>query len=141
MLSLLMALSVTAAPTVVEPGKSIAGVSIGMTRAEVEKLHTLKPEGVERAERVGYVSGPLLFLFTPQDKVALVSLELQKTAGIRVGKIVIPAKISAADFAKKLPNCTVSQGSGGQAVHCEPGLDAYDTSGAKFLSWVHLGPG
>lgn len=141
MLSLLMAVSMTAAPIAVEPGKSIAGVSIGMTRADVEKLHKLKPEGVERAERVGYLSGPLLFLFTPQDKVALVSLELQRSAGIRVGKTVIPAKISAADFAKKLPDCTLSDGSGGHAVHCEAGLDAYDTYGSKYLIWVHLGPG
>lgn len=141
MLTTLLVLSMNAAPIPVELGKSIAGIRIGMTRAEVSKLHALKPEGVERAERTGYVSGPLLVLFTPQDEVALVSVELQKTAGLRVGKVAIPAKITAAEFAKKLPNCTVSDGSGGHAVHCEAGLDAYDSYGGTFLVWVHLGPG
>ena len=141
MLTALLVLSMNAAPIPVELGKSIAGIRIGMTRDEVSKLHRLKPEGIERAERTGYVSGPLLILFTPQDKVALVSVELQKTAGLRVGKVAIPAKISAADFAKKLPKCTVSDGSGGHAVHCEEGLDAYDSYGDTFISWVHLGPG
>ncbi len=143
MLTALLMLSMNAAPIPVEVGQSIAGVRIGMTRAEVSKLHKLKPEGIERSGRTGYVSGPLLFLFNPQDEVVLVSLELQKTGGLRVGKLVVPAKISAADFAKKLPNCTLSEGSGGHAIHCGEGagLDAYDSYGGKFVSWVHLGPG
>lgn len=139
MLTTLLVLSMNAAPIPVEMGKSLAGIRIGMTRAEVSKLHKLTPEGFERAERIGYVSGPLLVLFTPEDTVAQVSVDLQKTAGLRVGKVTIPAKISAADFAKKLPNCTVSDGSGGHAVHCEGGLDAYDNYGEKFISSVQLG--
>lgn len=141
MLTTLLVLSMNAAPIPVELGKSIAGIRVGMTRAEVSKLRRLEPEGIARAERTGYVSGPLLILFTPQDTVALVSVELQKTAGLRVGTVKIPPKISAADFAAKLPKCTVSDGSGGHAVHCEAGLDAYGSYGDTFLVWVHLGPG
>lgn len=138
MLTTLLTLSVTAAPIPVEPGQSIAGVRIGMTRAEVGRLHKLTPEGMERAQRTGYVSGPLLFLFDTNDVVVLVSVELQKTAGLRIGKLKVPSRISAADFAKLVPSCTLSRGSGGHAIHCSDGLDAY---GGKFVSSVHLGPG
>lgn len=141
MLSMLLMLSFTAAPISVEPGKSIAGVRVGMPRAEVAKLHTLTPEGIERAERTGYVSGPLLFLFDSKDVVVLVSVELQKSAGLKIGKLKVPSHISAEDFVKKVPNCTMSKGSGGNAVHCTDGLDAYDSYGGKFIEFVHLGPG
>lgn len=138
---MLLSLSLASKAIVVEPGKSIAAVRIGMTRAEVSKLHKLAPDGVERAERTGYTSGALYFLFDAKDVVVLVGVELQKSGGLRVGKVSIPPKISAVDFAKRLPGCTVSDGSGGHAIHCEAGLDAYDSYGDAFVSAVHLGPG
>lgn len=145
MLTAMLVLSMNAAPIQVEVGQSIAGVRIGMTRAEVSKLHKLKSDGIERAVRTGYVSGPLYFLFNDQDIVVLVGVELQRSAGLRIGKLQVPARITAEDFAKRVPNCTLSNGSGGHAVHCgegdTPGLDAYDSYGGKYVTAVHLGPG
>lgn len=141
----MMVVMMAAAPIQVEPGKSFAGVHLGMTLAEVKKLHKLKPEEDARAERTGYTSGPLFFIFNPQDKLVLVGVELQKSGGLRIGKVRVPARITAEDFVKLVPGCTLSMGSGGHAIACgpvgAPTLNAYDSYGSKHLSWVQMGPG
>jgi len=143
MLTTIMVLSMTAAPIPVEVGRSIAGVRLGMTRAEVGKRHPLTPDGAERVERTGFVSGPLYFIFDAHDALVLVGVKLQQSPGLRIGKLKVPPKISAADFAKLIPGCVLSEGSGGRAVHCGEGigLDAYDVYGEKDVSSVQLGPG
>jgi len=138
---LMLTMVMAAAPIQIEPGKSIAKVSVGMTRAEVAKLHTLKADGIDRAERTGFVSGPLYFIFNMQDVVVLVGVELQKSGGVRIGKVSVPAKISAEDFVKRVPNCTLNDGSGGHAISCDDGLKAYDSWGGKYVEVIHLGPG
>jgi hypothetical protein len=135
---LMMAMLMAAAPIQIEPGKSIAKVSVGMSRAEVAKLHKLKSDGIDRAERTGFVSGPLYFLFNAQDVVVLVGVELQKSGGVRIGKVQVPARISAEDFVKRVPNCTLSDGSGGHAISCGDGLNAYDSWGGKYVEAIHL---
>lgn len=146
-LSLLLALAAAPTPLTMVYGESIAGVKIGMTRAEVEaKGHVLSPEGVERDHRIGFTSGPLLFLFDDAtNTVVLISVELQRTGGLRVGKVNVPARISAVDFAKKVPGCRLEKGSGGNALSCTDGagrtFNAYDAYGEKWVSSVHLGPG
>lgn len=134
-------------PVTVVFAESIEGVKPGMTRAEVKKAgHRLTPEGVDRLVRVGFFSGPLLILFdATTDKVVLISVELRRTGGLRVGRQLLPPTITPQEFAKRLPNCVVSVGSGGNAVACTDDhgrvLNAYDSAFRGPVQWVHLGPG
>ena len=143
MLTITLSLLLTV-PIPVEVGHSVAGIRIGMTRAEVARRFTLKPDKIVREGRQSFTAGALYFSFDMQDVLVLVGVELQKSPGLRIGKVRIPARITAADFAKKL-NCALSEGSGGRVVHCEAadgtGLDAYDSFGETFISAVHVGPG
>ena len=106
-------------PVPVVIGESIAAVRLGMPLADVQGLgFKLSPEGVDRADGHGWVSGPLLFIVDEKEKVFTVSLDLRKSNGAKVGKSVIPAAASLDAIAKLLPGCTLSNGSGGRALAC-----------------------
>jgi hypothetical protein len=138
-----------AAPVIdIEIGKSIEGVTIGMTKSQLEKRgFKLVPENIDRLERVGFQSGALLFLFDTHDTLVSVSLELQKTGGVRIGKIKIVATATMEDVMKRLPQCVLSQGSGGRSLSCKNKkggeINMYDSYGSQngFIETVHLGPG
>lgn len=106
------------APIVVEPGESVAGIQLGMPRSAVATGITLTPEGVERVDRKGWVAGPLLVLCDPADRVVLVSVDLAKSHGLVVGGRAVPRTASLDAIARIVPQCTRSQGSGGDGLAC-----------------------
>jgi len=121
-------------------GDSIAGVRLGMTLSEVRKLGIeLVPEGIDREIGVGWMAGPLLVIFDDKERAMTVSLDLRRSAGAKIGKIVIPALTKLDDIAKLIPGCTLSMGSGGRALACknEAGkvTNFYDSYGSNEL-WV-----
>jgi hypothetical protein len=106
-------------PIDVDLGTSIAHVSIGMGRQDVLGMKIpLVPEGVERVDQKGYKAGPLLVLFDSADRVAVVSVELRASKGLRVAGQLVPRDATLDQIAKILGNCTRSQGSGGEVLDC-----------------------
>lgn len=90
-----------------------------MKRSEVEALGIkLAPEGIQRVDRKGWTSGPLLVLVDGADLVTLVSVELRKSRGVRVGGKVIAPNASLATIASQVPGCTKGRGSGGDYLDC-----------------------
>ncbi len=133
-----------AAPLPLVFAESIAGLKPGMTRAQVLKLgHRLEPEGIDRAERTGFFSGPMLLLFDAHDTLVLISVDLHKSAGLQFGKKHLPPRATLQQLSEILPGCKLERGSGGNALSCADAqgrlLNAYDDFGAQV--WVQLGPG
>ena len=132
-------------PVQIIVAKSIAGVKPGMSMQAVKKvLGPLEPEGVERANRTGFISGPILVLFDGQDEVVLVSVELRKSPGLKVGKSVIQPTASLEEIKRAIPGCTAAKGSGGNTVTCKDAeggtLSIHDSLNSPEV-WFQLGPG
>lgn len=133
--------SLTGAVIDVVAGESIAGIALGMKRSEVEALGLLlEPEGVERVERTGWVSGPLLVLVDPSDRVVLVSIELTETRGLNVSGRSVPPSASLAQIAATVDGCTRGKGSGGDIVECRGAsgrlVHFYGAHGSKGVAVV-----
>jgi hypothetical protein len=129
----------------IHAGRSIAGMVPGMKRQAIAALGIqLGPEGVDRAARTGWISGPLLVLCDNQERVVLVSVELRKSKGLRVDGIEISRRAKLEEIAKALPSCQASVGSGGNALSCRGPdggeLKFYDARGGDEV-WVTIGGG
>jgi hypothetical protein len=112
-------IDVTGAPIDVIPGESIAHITLGMKRADVETLGIhLTPETTPRVDRKGWLAGPLLVLVDPADRVVLVSVELRASRGLRVAGRAVPNTATLAQIASLVPGCTRGSGSGGDFVDC-----------------------
>jgi hypothetical protein len=110
-------IDVTGAPIDVIPGESIAHITLGMKRADVETLGIhLTPETTPRVDRKGWLAGPLLVLVDPADRVVLVSVELRASRGLRVAGRAVPNTATLAQIASLVPGCTRGSGSGGDFV-------------------------
>jgi hypothetical protein len=132
-----------ARPIEVVVGESIAKVKLGMELRVVTKVvRDLKPEGVRRGlDRTGYKSGSLLVIFDEAARVISVSVDLPQSAGLRVGKQVIPAHADLDRIKQLLPNCDLSDGSGGRVLECtgkEGTMHFYDSFGNPKAVWAIL---
>jgi hypothetical protein len=143
--ALLLASSTTqhSRPIDVVVGESIARVKIGMDLWRVTKLlHDLKPEGVRRgADRTGYKSGPLLIIFDESSRVVTISVDLPKSAGLRVKKTDIPAHANLEQIQELVPGCELSSGSGGRVLACSGSagtMHFYDSFSDPKAVWAML---
>jgi len=144
LLAILIPGQALARPVRVRAGRSIAGIELGMTRVQVQRLgHSLSPDGTEWQGRTGGQSGPLLVLFDEADRVVLVSLDLRRSPGALIDGVKLAPRAGLEELLRRLPGCTIKHGSGGRILTCTTRngvLKAYDTFGRDELT-IHLGAG
>lgn len=105
---------------------AIAGIRVGMQLDEVRARGiALAPEGVERGEdKHGWVSGPVLFIVDGSARVAVVSIDLRRSHGIRVNGQGFGRAATLPEIARALGRCTSGKGSGGNTLDC-PAVKAH----------------
>ena len=124
----------------VDLGGAIAGIRVGMQLDAVRARGIeLQPEGIERGEdKHGWVSGPVLIIVDGSARVAVVSIDLRKSRGIRVSGVALGRAAKLPEIARALGRCTSGKGSGGNTLDC-PATDGhaihfYDSFGRDELS-------
>ena len=124
----------------VDLGGAIAGVRVGMQLDEVRARGTaVVPEGIERGEdKHGWVSGPVLFIVDGRARVAVVSIDLRRSHGIRIKGQVFGRTAKLPEIVRALGSCTPGKGSGGNTLDC-PATDGhaihfYDSFGRDELT-------
>lgn len=124
----------------VDLGGAIAGIRVGMQLDELRARGLeLKPEGIERGEdKHGWTSGPVLIIVDGSARVAVVSIDLRQSHGIRVNGVVLGRTAKLPEIARALGRCKSGKGSGGNTLDC-PATDGhaihfYDTFGRDELS-------
>ncbi|MEO1332938.1 MAG: hypothetical protein AAFV32_05410 [Myxococcota bacterium] len=109
-------------PLVAHIGKGIGAYTVGMPLAEA-RLRSgagLKPEGVSRVGKTGWLAGPLLLIVDDESqKIETISLTLRSSRGVVIDGAVLTPKLSLDEIQAELPACTSSRGSGGRYVTCK----------------------
>lgn len=109
-------------PLVAHIGEGIGAYTLGMPLADA-RLRSgagLKPEGIPRLRKTGWLAGPLLLIVDDEsEKIESISLKLRASRGVIVDGMLLTPELSLAEIHAKLPSCTVSRGSGGRSVTCE----------------------
>jgi hypothetical protein len=105
-------------------------------------IRDLKQEGTRRgADRTGYVSDALSILVDESSRVISINVDLPKSAGLRVGKTIIPPEATLDEISKSLPRCQLSNGSGGRVLECIGGkgkMHFYDSFSNPKAVWAIL---
>jgi hypothetical protein len=130
-------------PIALVVGESIAKVKLGMELRKVMKmLPDLKPEGTRRgADRTSYVRGALAILVDESSRVISINVDLPKSAGLLVGKTLIPPEATLDEISKSLPRCELSNGSGGRVLECQGNkgkMHFYDSFSNAKAVWAIL---
>lgn len=124
----------------VDLGGAIAGIRVGMQLDEVRARGiAVAPEGIERGEdKHGWVSGPVLFIVDGSARVAVVSIDLRRSHGIRVSGQTFGRTAKLAEIAQALGRCTSGKGSGGNTLDCPAAnghaIHFYDSFGRDELT-------